>query len=166
MHAVGVCEGSTSGFGCIKLDHCWTIGSEFGGRWSLTFTNENTEVMSIVIVPSTSLEHVYPRLEEIKGRPNVAGRRYVLYLDNVPHSLEAPTVRLLLEASGAEALLQDDFHVHTSIKSVLNNTHADFVNGRVSSVRLIIPLRPYWHSSPDSGLDDDPIGCKVLRAHV
>jgi hypothetical protein len=131
VYAVGVAEGDSSRNGNIAGDHCAHIGHDFDQKWSMTFTNEDKRIMSFEIVGNTSIEFMCARLEEIRERPSVKGRRYVLTVDNMPHNLDAPSVRRLLQASGAEALLQDRFHVVQRIKSILNNTHEAFIDGTV-----------------------------------
>ena len=69
IHAVGVAEGNTNGFGNISADHCAHIGHDFGKPWSLTITNEDKLTMHFEIVDSTSTDVTCKRLEEIRDRP-------------------------------------------------------------------------------------------------
>lgn len=134
VYAVGIAEGDLSRNGNIAGDHCKHIGSDFKQEWSLTFTNDDKLIMDLTIVPNTSTEIMCEQLRQIRDRPSVKGRNYVLTVDNMPHNIVAPTVRLLLEASGAVALLQDRFHVVKLIKSVLKNTHPAFTDGTVMNL--------------------------------
>ena len=126
---VGVCAAFPTDV--LSIDHCFDLGSDFGGKWSLTCCNSIKQVLSMIIVDSTSWDHILRMLTEIGQRPKVRGRRFLLLLDNLPHSGWSDQVEKLVQASGAEGAVQDLFHVYKSADEGLNNTHVYYKSGQV-----------------------------------
>ncbi len=125
--------------GVVACDHSHTPAGDFSGdanSVSLTFTNDEGQILHFEIVPGTGNEAILNAAESIGQRPNVRGTKFVVSIDNMTHSGDTAFLRELMRRSGAVAVLQDLFHVYKKITSHLLNTHPDFKNGKVMIVQL------------------------------
>lgn len=133
MHSIGLEDHSV-----LSLDHSFTPGADFGGggKVSLTLTSSQGKILYFAIVESTGKAEILEALSDIGQRPGVVGKRFILCVDNMPHSGDTEYLRQMMTVSGAIAVIQDIFHVFKTLSSPLNNTHPDYKSGEVLVHRL------------------------------
>jgi hypothetical protein len=138
----------------VSVDHSKTPPKNFSGPdtdWSLTIC-VNGIVWHFELVPSTDSSFVLRALEPIGRKYKPPGCRVVLTIDNMAHSGDTPLLEDLKQACGAEAVLQDLFHVVSQMACGVNNKDEYFTSGKVRLLSCPLSSFPnnlnYFHHFP------------------
>ena len=125
-------------FEVIKLDHCGSLGSDFGEKWSLTVINAARQVLWFSAEKSTDVKAALAFVKNRLDAERRKGRhiRALLAIDNRPHADMTASIQEMLEASGCEKVIQDEFHVVQRASEFLKMTHPSARSGEVRTAQV------------------------------
>jgi hypothetical protein len=124
------------GLNVISLDHSKTPAANFTGpccAWSLT-VYVNGMIWHFELVETTDKGPVLRVLCFLGSKPKPHGCRVLLTLDNVAHSGDTELLAQYRTACGAEAVVQDLYHVVNQMGAGIDNTDEYFTTGTVRAL--------------------------------